>query len=107
MTDYVLAWLIYLVAAVGLLFLFWRLTKILPWRTLRDLLRVLVATVILTPVVVDANTLHIAPISVSMVVEFITDKKEAAIGHGVIVAVAWLLLSVLVLVSNRVLLRRT
>ena len=47
--EYITTWAVYLLAAVGLLVVWWRMTRIIPWQPLKQLLRVLVAAIVLMP----------------------------------------------------------
>ncbi|RLT99305.1 hypothetical protein [Ketobacter sp.] len=47
--EYLTTWIVYLLAGVGLMAVWWRLTRVIPWYALRQLLRVAVAAVILMP----------------------------------------------------------
>ena len=52
--EYVLAWVVYFAAAVGVMAVWWRITRYLPWLQLRQLLRVLVAAALLVPAPVSS-----------------------------------------------------
>ncbi|WP_263138500.1 MFS transporter [Pseudomonas sp. RIT-PI-AD] len=58
--DYLLAWAVYGVAALGCLLVFFRMTGWI-WRWLREPLRVLVAVLLLSPTIVDASRDLYAP----------------------------------------------
>ncbi|MCU1716270.1 MFS transporter [Pseudomonas sp. 5P_3.1_Bac2] len=58
--DYLLAWGAYLLAALGCLLVWFRLTRWL-WRYLREPLRVVVMVLLFSPTVIDANQERFAP----------------------------------------------
>lgn len=58
--DYLLAWIAYAVAALGGLLVWFRLTRPL-WRWLREPLRLIMAVLLLTPTLVDAERALYAP----------------------------------------------
>ena len=58
--DYLLAWTLYAIAAVGGLLVWFRLTRPL-WRWLREPLRLVMAVLLLTPTLVDAERGLYAP----------------------------------------------
>lgn len=59
--EYIVTWAVYYGGALGLLLVWWRLTKLLPWVPLKQLLRVLVAAAVLVPAPVDADSVALAP----------------------------------------------
>lgn len=61
LSSYTVAWLIYLLSAVGMMIVFWRLTRNLKWRRTRRVLRIVVAVTLLTPMNILAGGLWLAP----------------------------------------------
>ena len=60
--EYLLGWFFYLAAVMGLLTVFWRITQAKPtYFHLRQLLRLSIAVLLLTPYFVDTNTHYLAP----------------------------------------------
>ena len=60
--EYFLGWFFYLAAVIGLLAAFWRTTQARPSHFhVRQLLRLSVAVLLLTPCFVDKNTHYLAP----------------------------------------------
>ena len=60
--EYLLGWFFYLAAAIGLLSVFWRITQARPSHFhVRQLLRLSMAVLLLTPYFVDENTHYLAP----------------------------------------------
>ncbi len=61
LSEYNLAWIAYYGGALGLLLVWWRMTRILPWTPLRQLLRILVASLILVPAPIAHGMQELAP----------------------------------------------
>jgi len=60
--EYLLSWSIYLSAAIGLIMVFWRLTRdMVSWLYVRQLLRLSIAILLLTPYFVDESGDYLAP----------------------------------------------
>ena len=59
--SYTIAWLIYLLSAVGFMIVFWRWTRNLTWRRTRRVMRIVVAVTLLTPMNIAASGLWLAP----------------------------------------------
>mgnify|MGYP003444274186 FL=1 len=60
-SDYTLAWAAYYAGALGALLVWWRMTRPLPWTPVRQLLRILVAALILVPAPVARGMEEMAP----------------------------------------------
>lgn len=60
-TEYTIVWCLYLLAMVGLLVVWWRITRPIPWTTPKQLLRVLLAAPLLIPAPVAVGTSDWAP----------------------------------------------
>lgn len=88
-SDYIMAWSIYLLAAVAVMAVFWRLTSG-AWVWLRDALRVVFAVVVLTPASVDGTQEHLAPAAIVVVYELLTAQDG---GLGPLVGVRMLLVA--------------
>ena len=88
-TDYIMAWSIYLLAALAVMVVFWRLTTNV-WAWLRDALRVIVAVVVITPASVDGTQEHLAPAVFVVVYELLTAPEG---GLGPLVGVRMLLVA--------------
>ena len=76
-TDYLMAWSVYLLAAVVLMLTVWRLSR--PWwGWLRDLLRLATAVVLLLPAAVDDSGTHLAPAVFLAAFEFLSSADGGA-----------------------------
>ena len=60
LTDHLIAWLLYLVASLGIVFLFWRMTRGLH-RVFKRILRVLAVSILFTPHVMLSGGSWLAP----------------------------------------------
>lgn len=69
--EYITGWCIYLVAVLGLLVLFWVITRDLPWHHLKQSLRLIVATVLLVPGIVENAPGFLAPAWVKGILQLI------------------------------------
>jgi hypothetical protein len=88
-TDYIMAWSIYLLSAVAVMVVFWRLSAG-AWTWLRDALRVILAVVLITPASVDGTQEHLAPAVFVVVYELLTAADG---GLGPLVGVRMLLVA--------------
>jgi len=60
--EYLFGWFFYLSAVIGLLIVFWRITQdMITWFYVRQLLRLSVATLLLTPYLVNESSSYLAP----------------------------------------------
>src|SRR5690606_21226229 len=59
--EYLVTWAVYYGAALGVLLVWWRMTKPIPWVPLKQLLRVLLAAAVLVPAPVDSQSVELAP----------------------------------------------
>jgi len=59
--EYLVTWAVYYGAALGVLLVWWRMTKPIPWVPLKQLLRVLLAAAVLVPAPVDSQSIELAP----------------------------------------------
>lgn len=53
--EYLVTWAVYYGAALGVLLVWWRMTKPIPWVPLKQLLRVLLAAAVLVPAPLTAR----------------------------------------------------
>lgn len=60
-SEYTIAWVVYMLSAIGLIAVWWRITRPLPWKSLQQLLRVLVAAPLLMPAPVAQGSADWAP----------------------------------------------
>jgi hypothetical protein len=100
-TEYVAAWIAYLLAALGLMAVWWRITRILPWQPLKQLLRIVVAAPLLIPAPVSSGSLEWAP-AVFVLLFDMTLLEEGDPLRALDYVLYALLLALLVLVADGV-----
>jgi|GEM_PF-756046 len=59
--QYVIGWSVYLLAVIGLLAVFWRMTRIIRWFYPRQVLRLIAAAFLLTPYSINEASEYLAP----------------------------------------------
>lgn len=101
-TGYTIAWLVYVVGALALLAVTWRITRSAR-REWRHLLLVTVAALLLTPgPIVVEDQLFLAPALFVMVLDALFDTLASASRSGLILLGVWLVALVLSLVYQLV-----
>ena len=73
--DYTNGWLVYIAAAIGLLVVFWRMTRGIPWPYVRHSLWITVVVFLLTPAVGHAHFL--APAWIIGILELLFTGMES------------------------------
>ncbi len=79
--DYLLAWSLYGAAALGCLLVWLRMTGWL-WRWLREPLRVLVAVLLFSPTVVDAERELLAPAIAITALDLLLKDRQQRLARG-------------------------
>ena len=74
--NYFLAWVFYLSASVGAMFVVWRIFRIIPLQALRNMLQLLFATFILVPWFIHPDSEYMAPAYVISIFEVLIKKQE-------------------------------
>lgn len=82
--DYLIAWLIYLLAGVGCCLVWWRLSRGLAGKSVRDLLRGLVVVLIFTPWYAGDSTDFFAPAVVVLLFDLLLAGAKNGMQGGVI-----------------------
>lgn len=59
--EYLITWGIYTVAVLGAMLVWWAMTRPIPWRWLKQPLRLLVTALLLVPAPVAADRVELAP----------------------------------------------
>lgn len=93
--QYFYGWVIYLVASLGLLFVWWYMTHRIPFKLLRNSLRLVAAAALLIPYPVEFGSSYLAPALVMSLLEllFVADGDFFRAGQPLITGiVAWLVL---------------
>ncbi len=97
--DYIIAWLVYLIAAIAMSFIYWRLVKKLFWIDLAYILQVTFMAIIFTPWYVEAEGDVLAPAIIIFVMDIVTIELVAGIRSLVPMAMAILFSSIITMVS--------
>ncbi|MFT6123145.1 MAG: energy-coupling factor transporter transmembrane protein EcfT [Oleiphilaceae bacterium] len=95
-----MAWCAYLLSAVGLVFVFWRMTKNLKLRRTRRSLRSLVAVLLFTPINMTAEGLWLAPAYLVGSYDWVLGKTEKALEAGVYISVAYILMMFIIMLES-------
>lgn len=75
--EYLWAWLAYLLGAVACMAVFWVMTKNIPWRELRDVLRITAGVFMLVPWYSGEESAYLAPAWIASLLEGVFDGHEA------------------------------
>lgn len=101
--EYIIAWSVYLVSVIVLLAVFWQLTKRIPWLYVKEPLRLLAASLLLVPALVDGTNTFWAPAWIKGLLHLIFSGPEGfwPIGKLLLIGVlatliVYLLLSIVV-----------
>jgi len=97
--DYIVAWLIYLMAALAMSFLFWKVVKKILWVDLAYVMQVTFMAVIFTPWYVEADGNVLAPAIIIFVMDIVTIETVAGIRSLVPIAMAILLSTIITMVG--------
>lgn len=100
MSSYLMAWVIYLCSAVGLIFVFWRMTKNLKLRRTRRSLRSLVAVLLFTPINIVEGSLWLAPAYLVGSYDWVLGKTEKALEAGLYISVAYILMMFIIMLES-------
>jgi len=98
--NYVWAWCFYLLSAVGLIIVFWRMTRNMTWRRTRRALRSLAAVLLLTPISVVDQGSWLAPAFLAGGYDWILGDTESAARAGMYLLSAYALLVAVILLES-------
>ncbi|MGA1740987.1 MAG: hypothetical protein ACO4AC_02290 [Pseudohongiellaceae bacterium] len=93
--DYIIAWLIYLVAAVAMSYLLWKTLKKIFWVDLAYVLQVTFMAIVFTPWYVEVDSSVLAPAIIIFVMDIVTIELVAGIRSLVPLAMAILLSTII------------
>ena len=82
--DYLIAWLLYLLAGVGCCLVWWRMTRGLVHMGLRDLLRGFVVVLIFTPWYAGESQEFLAPAVVVLLFDLFLEGARSGMTGGVV-----------------------
>lgn len=88
--EYLTGWLIYLMGAVCALVVWWFMTKKIPYKTPRNILRLCIAVILIMPYPVAYQNAHLAPAFFSSMLEglFIKDQGFARAGVPILLSMS-------------------
>lgn len=97
---YVMAWLVYLLAATGIILVSWRITRGMTLRRTRRTIRALIAVVLLTPINIGQQSSWLAPAYLVGAYDFVLGDVQRAQIAGVYLCAAFALLMLLILLES-------
>ncbi len=97
--DYIVAWLVYLMASAAISFLFWKMIKKFFWVDLAYVMQVTFMAVIFTPWYVEADGNILAPAVIIFAMDIVTIEAVAGIRSLVPIAMSILLSTIITMVS--------
>ncbi len=93
--SYLIAWGIYLLSALGLIIVFWRMTHSIPSKDITKILRLMVVVLLFTPVDIGLEHKWFAPAYMVGAYEWIIGNTQLALNAGVHLLGAFTLLTAL------------
>ena len=98
--SYSVAWVLYLVCALGLVLIFWRMTRNLQLRRTRRVLRALVVALLFTPINIVADGMWLAPAYLVATYEGVQGNIDQAVEASMYLVVAFVLMIVVILCAS-------
>lgn len=98
--PYLTAWVLYLLSAVGLTIVFWKLTARIKLRRTRRTLRTLVAVILYTPINLVDDGLWLAPAYLVGAYGWVLDHTEKAMQAGLYMSAAFCLVVVMIFLES-------
>ena len=99
--SYVAAWSVYLLSAIILICVFWKMTRKLRLRRTRRSLRALIAVLLLTPINIGLDgSVWLAPAYLVGGYDWVLGHTDKAFQAGVYISSAYLLLIVIVMLES-------
>lgn len=98
-SDYIIAWLIYLLAASAMSWLSWKIAKKIFWIDLAYVMQVSFMAIIFTPWYVETNSNILAPAIIIFVMDIVTIETVAGIRALVPMAMAMILSSFITIIG--------
>lgn len=99
-SSYLIAWSTYLICSIGLIFVFWRMTRNLKFRRTRRSLRAFVAVVLFTPINIVSGGLWLAPAYLVGLYDWALGNTEKAIQAGLYIAAAYVLMLFIIMLES-------
>lgn len=98
--PYVIAWLLYLIGAVGLVFVSWRITRNIKLRRTRRSLRALVVVILFTPINIGQSGLWLAPAYLVGAYDWVLGDFDRAQLAGLFLSAAYGLVVLMILLES-------
>lgn len=98
--PYVIAWLLYLIGAVGITLVSWRMTRNIKLRRTRRSLRALVAVILFTPINIGPTGLWLAPAYLVGAYDWVLGDSERATLAGLFLSAAYGLVVLMILLES-------
>ena len=98
--SYAIAWLIYLIGAVGITVVFWRMTRNIKLRRTRRSIRALLAVILYTPINIGQSGLWLAPAYLIGAYDWVLGEVERAQLAGLFLSAAYGLVILMILLES-------
>ena len=97
---YLTAWTLYLLSAIGLVIIFWRITRPLKLRRTRRSLRALAAVILFTPINIVDGEHWLAPAYLVGGYDWVLNKTDKAMEAGIYLSAAYTLMIIMILLES-------
>lgn len=97
---YLIAWVLYLLSALGLVIVFWRMTRRLTWRRTRRSLRAMTAVVLFTPMNIIEDEFWLAPAYLVGLYDIALGNFDKALEVGSYMLAAFVLMVAVILLES-------
>lgn len=98
--PYAIAWLLYLIGAVGITVVFWRMTKNIKLRRTRRSIRALVAVILYTPINIGQSGIWLAPAYLIGAYDWVLGDVERAQSAALFLSAAYGLVVLMILLES-------
>ena len=98
--SYVIAWLLYLIGAVGVTVVFWRMTRNIKLRRTRRSIRAFVAVILYTPINIGHSDFWLAPAYLVGAYDWVLGEVERAQLAGLFLSAAYGLVILMILLES-------
>lgn len=98
--PYAIAWLLYLVGALGVTIVLWRMTKNIKLRRTRRSLRALIAVVLFTPINISSGSIWLAPAYLVGAYDWVLGEYERAQLAAMFISGAYILVILMILLES-------
>ena len=97
---YIYAWLVYLLAALGIVWVCWRITRKLKLRRTRRSLRALIAVILFTPINIGQHSVWLAPAYLVGAYDWVLGDYQRAQIAGLYLCAGFALFILLILLES-------